>query len=79
MVKKVDMSKLMGVGSSARLIEQDDSQGTPQTKQKRIPNLPCSFEDRYKAIKTKGGTSLMFTAYILEALREKLERDEQRS
>lgn len=81
MVRKVDLNKLMGKGSSAALIEHEASVPEvattgPKVKQKRIPNLPCSYEDRYKALKDKGGTSLMFTAYILEALREKLERDE---
>ncbi|WP_268012624.1 hypothetical protein [Aeromonas veronii] len=75
--KKVDMTKLEGAGSSARLIERE--QPSVKTKAKLLPAIPVSFEERHKALKEAGATSLVYGHYIVEALREKLERDEQRS
>ncbi|WP_429123335.1 hypothetical protein [Aeromonas veronii] len=79
MAKKiVDMSMLSGVGSSARLIEKEATPAAA-TKSKLLTGLPVAFEDRHKALKAAGVTSLLLNPYIIEALREKLERDEQRT
>lgn len=82
--KSVDMSMLSGVGSSARLIEKEATPATPAapaaaTKSKLLTGLPVAFEERHKALKAAGVTSLLLNPYIIEALREKLERDEQRT
>lgn len=79
MAKKiVDMSMLSGVGSSARLIEKEATPAAA-TKSKLLTGLPIAFEERHKALKAAGVTSLLLNQYIIEALREKLERDEQRT
>ncbi|HHQ4661829.1 TPA: hypothetical protein ACSPZY_002258 [Aeromonas veronii] len=79
MAKKiVDMSMLSGVGSSARLIEKEATPAAA-TKSKLLTGLPVAFEERHKALKAAGVTSLLLNPYIIEALREKLERDEQRA
>jgi hypothetical protein len=75
--KKVDMTKLEGAGSGAGLIERE--QTSAKTKDKLLRAMPVSFEERHKALKEAGATSLVYGHYIVEALREKLERDEQRS
>ena len=76
--KSVDMSMLSGVGSSARLIEKEATPAAA-TKSKLLTGLPVAFEERHKALKAAGVTSLLLNPYIIEALREKLERDEQRT
>lgn len=76
--KIVDMSMLSGVGSSARLIEKEATPAAA-TKSKLLTGLPVAFEERHKALKAAGVTSLLLNPYIIEALREKLERDEQRT
>ena len=79
MAKKiVDMSMLSGVGSSARLIEKEATPAAA-TKSKLLTGLPVAFEERHKALKAAGVTSLLLNPYIIEALREKLGRDEQRT
>ena len=79
MAKKiVDMSMLSGVGSSARLIEKEATPAAA-TKSKLLTGLPVAFEERHKALKAAGVTSLLLNPYIIEALRDKLERDEQRT
>jgi hypothetical protein len=75
--KTVDMSMLSGVGSSARLIEKEAAPAA--TKNKLLTSLPVAFEERHKALKSAGETTLLYNQYIIEALREKLERDEQRT
>ncbi|MNH76141.1 hypothetical protein D3C73_284040 [compost metagenome] len=50
----------------------------PKTKAKEIRNMPVDFFNRHAALKSEGKTTLLFTAYIIEAVREKLERDEAR-
>ena len=76
--KSVDMSMLSGVGSSARLIEKEATPAAA-TKSKLLTGLPVAFEDRHKALKAAGVASLLLNPDIIEALREKLERDEQRT
>lgn len=76
--KTVDMSMLSGVGSSARLIEKEATTAAA-TKSKLLTGLPVAFEERHKALKAAGVTSLLLNPYIIEALREKLEKDEQRT
>ncbi|GJA64100.1 hypothetical protein KAM351_27110 [Aeromonas caviae] len=78
MRKQVDMSKLRGTGSSATLIERDAVTADTEKKSKVI-SFPVTFEARHKALKAAGATSLLYSQYIVEALREKLERDEQQS
>lgn len=77
--KTVDMSMLNGAGSSVRLIEREAEVESAATKNKLLTSLPVIFEQRHKALKAAGVTSLLLNQYIIDALREKLERDEQRN
>ena len=47
------------------------------TKSKLLKAVPVAMEERHKALQEQGITTLNFTQYIIEALREKLARDEQ--
>jgi hypothetical protein len=46
-------------------------------KAKNIQNMPLEFFTRHAALREQGHTSLLFTAYIIEAVRKALEEDEQ--
>ncbi|EPP5712231.1 hypothetical protein ACUT54_003306 [Vibrio cholerae] len=59
------------VGSEAPLKETTDT----KTKPKHLKSVPVAYFQKHEELKTNGGTSLDFTSYIIEALREKLERD----
>jgi len=68
-----DWDKLDQVGNNAALTE-----NTPPKKGPRAKNLkavPEAYFTAHNKLKAKGGTSLDFSAYIIEAAREKLERD----
>lgn len=45
------------------------------TRSKTLKAVPAVYFDAHAQLKTDNRTSLDFTAYIQEALREKLERD----
>lgn len=51
--------------------------GKIPTKAKNIQNMPLEFFTRHTALREKGYTSLLFTPYIIEAVRKALEEDEQ--
>lgn len=68
-----DWDKLGSVGKDAALKE-NTSQDT-STKSKSLRAVPSAYFTKHAELKTDGKTSLDFTAYIIEAIREKLERD----
>ena len=72
MNKNMDWDKLGKVGGNAALTE---NKGQPTTKAKHLKAVPATYFEKHQALKTAGKTSLDFTAYIIEAIREKLERD----
>ena len=55
----------------------DGSRGKIPTKAKNIQNMPLEFFTRHAALREQGNTSLLFTPYIIEAVRKALEEDEQ--
>lgn len=65
--------KLASASSGAALTEAK-GKAAAGTKKKSI-TVPLAYEDAWKKLKTDGGTGLDFTSYIIEALREKLDRD----
>lgn len=65
---------LGGVGSGAALKE-STLKVTTGKKPKYLKDLPLSYFEDHKELKESGRTSLNFSAYIYEAVREKLERD----
>jgi hypothetical protein len=65
--------KLDGVGKSAPLTE--NIQNKPRTRAKNLKSVPAAYFEKHANLKESGKTSLDFSSYILEALREKLERD----
>ncbi|PMN73131.1 hypothetical protein [Enterovibrio norvegicus] len=69
-----DWDKLGKVGDAAPLKENKDNAGK-SSKPKLLSAVPVSYFDGHDALKNRGGTGLSFSAYILEAVREKLERD----
>ncbi|KYN82225.1 hypothetical protein ATY36_13640 [Vibrio cidicii] len=85
MAKALDWDKLGKVGEKATLKEtsaaQEPAKETPaaqepaKTKSKSLRAVPANFFDKHAELKAAGKTSLDFSAYIIEALREKLERD----
>lgn len=73
-----DWDKLGKVGNNAALTENKANhieRDVPTTKAKHLKAVPTSYFDKHAALKKEGKTSLDFTAYIIEAVREKLERD----
>lgn len=69
-----DWDALSGIGGGAALKEKS-STGVIEKKPKYLKDLPLSYFDDHKELKASGKTSLNFSAYIYEAVREKLERD----
>lgn len=65
---------LGGVGSGAALKESMASDPN-EKKAKHLKDMPRSYFDDHEELKKTGKTSLNFSAYIYEAVREKLERD----
>ena len=55
----------------------DRSKGKIPTKAKNIQNMPLEFFTRHAALREQGKTSLLFTPYIIEAVRKALEEDER--
>ncbi|MNG88058.1 hypothetical protein D3C79_468810 [compost metagenome] len=75
--KSVDWGKLTG-GATMQEVAKEAAIDKPKTKAKEIRNMPVDFFNRHAVLKSEGKTTLLFTAYIIEAVREKLERDETR-
>ncbi|PSW53052.1 hypothetical protein [Photobacterium leiognathi] len=73
-----DWDKLGAVGSNAALTENKNAvkPTAPTVKPKHLRAVPVAYFDRHDALKETGQTSLDFTSYIIEAIREKLDRDE---
>lgn len=66
------------VTSTLEKTEQPSAKEAPlrtKTRAKNLRAVPLSFFEAHDQLKSQNGTSLDFSAYILEATREKLERD----
>ena len=63
--------------SPARAVVEDLPQAQPvkKARPKNLRAVPEIYFDAHEKLKVTNKTSLDFSAYILEALREKLERD----
>ncbi|ELB2793262.1 hypothetical protein QMX34_003896 [Aeromonas hydrophila] len=75
--KVVDLTSL---GEGAVLKEVAQESAPPKkvaTKPKEIRNMPAEFFKRHADLKATGRTSLLFTAFIIEAVRKALEEHEQ--
>nr|AKN37046.1 hypothetical protein [Vibrio cyclitrophicus]AKN38245.1 hypothetical protein [Vibrio splendidus] len=76
MSKGKNWDALSKVGHNAALTEnKTDDKPVATTKPKHLKVVPTSYFDKHKDLKDTGKTSLDFSAYIIEAIREKLERD----
>ncbi len=78
MAKKGFFDKLEQTETNAALKEQPKAaQQKPQPthKPKHLNAMPASYFEAHKQGKTQGITSLDFSQYIYEAVREKLQRD----
>ncbi len=70
--------KINNVGKGAALSEKTSEINTkPATKPKHINNLPIKAEERFNALKAAGKVSGNLSAYMVQALIEKLEKDEK--
>jgi len=70
--------KINNVGKGAALSEKTSDINTkPATKPKHINNLPIKAEERFNALKAAGKVSGNLSAYMVQALIEKLEKDEK--
>lgn len=75
MAKKIlDFNKLEAASKGAALSEKSQNKITG-VRSKTLKNIPSRFFEAHDKLKQDGKTGLLFTGYILEALREKLERD----
>lgn len=75
--KAIDLTALTA-GAALKEAAAAPVMSKPVTKSKLISALPVALEERYAKLRADGKTSLLFSAYMIEALREKLERDESR-
>lgn len=73
MTKSTDWDAMEAAGNDAALSENDDQAITLRTK--TIKTIPSNYFDAHSTLKKSGKTGLLLTAYMIEALREKLERD----
>lgn len=62
-------------GKAAPLQTTADGRTSGLTRRKNL-NLPVEFFDRFDALKSNGKTTLDFSAFIMEAIREKFESQE---
>ena len=74
MAKKIDFEALEKAGNNAALTEQPTAQEVTM-KSKTIKTIPSNYFTAHDKLKSSGKTGLLLTAYMIEALREKLERD----
>ena len=65
---------LSKVGKNAALTENTNN-NSASTKSKHLKAVPIHYFDMHKSLKNENKTSLDFSAYIIEAIREKLDRD----
>lgn len=75
MSKKPDFFAAANAAADGAPLKTKAPTDTKNSKVKTV-RIPNEITDRFTALKAKGKTSLDYTAYIVEALREKLERDE---
>ncbi len=73
MSNSTDWEKLSKVGNDAPLKESGNAGNA--TKPKSLRAVPVAYFTKHAELKEEGKTSLDFSAYIIEAVREKLERD----
>jgi hypothetical protein len=75
-VSKRDLNQLIhGASVGASLKESKVENIERKVRQKKLNNVPESYFLRHKNLKDTGQTTLNFEAYIMEAIREKLQRD----
>lgn len=75
-MSKRDLNKLLhGASSGASLKETTTTPNERQFRQKKLNNVPTSYFEIHKNLKASGLTTLNFEAYIMEAIREKFQKD----
>lgn len=75
MSKSALFDALGNTDTGAPLTEQQEKAEVPTTKKKLLNAMPTAYEAAHKKGKQGGITSLDFSQYIYEALREKLQKD----
>ncbi len=74
MGKNINFDKLEQAGKNAALSEQQSEEAIT-LRTKTIKTIPSNYFTAHEQLKKQGKTGLLLTAYMIEALREKLERD----
>ncbi|BCL74210.1 hypothetical protein GA069_14955 [Vibrio parahaemolyticus] len=76
-MSKRDLNKLINGAASGASLKETKTMATTdrQVRQKKLNNVPASYFDIHKELKASGFTTLNFEAYIMEAIREKFQRD----
>ncbi|MEL7630898.1 molecular chaperone GroEL [Pectobacterium aroidearum] len=64
-----------GTGDAEKQNQVPDRPEPTKTKAKNLKAIPVSYFEAHADLKTTSKTSLDFSSYIIEAIREKLERD----
>lgn len=75
MTNKFDRVNSVDLGKKAALSEQTQATNSA-TKSKMLNKLPTSLESRFDKLRTQGKTTLNFSAFIYEAINEKLNKEE---
>lgn len=66
-----------GVGNGAPLKTAKSNEGATM-RSKLLRSVPADFFDRHEALRKAGLTTLDFSSFIVEAIREKLEQNEKK-
>ena len=74
MAKSIDFDALEKAGMNAGLSEKPSDEAVFM-RTKTIKTIPSNYFTAHETLKSSGKTGLLLTAYMIEALREKLERD----
>lgn len=72
--KSINFEALEQAGNDAALTEKQSGEVVTM-KSKTIKTIPSNYFTAHENLKSSGKTGLLLTAYMIEALREKLERD----
>ncbi|WP_025740889.1 hypothetical protein [Salinivibrio socompensis] len=76
MGKKWD--QLKNVGDDA-VLKENTTTPEKRTRSKHLKNIPAAFFERHETLYSQGKTTLDFSNFIYEAIREKLEKEESQN
>ncbi|HGA8480930.1 TPA: chaperonin [Salmonella enterica subsp. enterica serovar Virchow] len=68
----------VGTGAPLKTAKTKGGDSSVPVRSKLLRTLPVDFFDRHEALRKAGLTTLDFSSFIVEAIREKLEQNEQK-